>query len=118
PATMNTASPAQVSTAPPQVIGCTDWWIQNWRSSSANTISEISRGYTTDTSPSCSASAWNTNAAPSAIQPNSHSGLWNRYLTSRQPEECRGSAVLAMCWVVTLTALDSAVSKAKSTAMP
>ena len=47
----------------------------------------------------------------------SHSGLRNRYTTSRQPEARRGAAVLAMCWVASLTALDRAASRAKTITM-
>src|SRR5208282_986234 len=61
--------------------------------------------------------AWNTNAAARATQPKSHSGLRNRYTTSCQPEDRRGAAVLAMCWVASLTALDRAASRAKTITM-
>ena len=53
-----------------------------------------------------------------ATQPKSHSGLRNKYRTTRQPDDRRGPAVLAMCWVATLAALDNAASRANTTAWP
>src|ERR1700727_2451159 len=97
PATMNTARPRQVRAAASQVIPRMDWWIQNRRSARANTSSVTRSGCTTETRPSCRASAWNRNAPARATQPKSHSGLWNRYRTTRQPDDRRGPAVLAMC---------------------
>ena len=94
---MNTASPAQVTMAAPQVIRRMDWRIQNRRSTSAKTSSVTRSGCTTETRPPCSASAWNKKAAARATQPKSQSGLRNRYTTSRQPDDRRGSAVLATC---------------------
>ena len=114
---MNTARPAQVNAAAPQVIGRMDWRIQNRRSTSAKTSSVTRSGCTTETRPLCSASAWKPKAAARATQPKSHSGLRNRYTTSRQPDDRRGSAVLATCWVATLAAFDKAASRANTTAM-
>ena len=94
---MNTARPTQVTAAAPQVIRRIDWWIQNRRSTSMKTSSVASSGCTTESWPLCRASAWNTNAPARAAQPNSHNGLRNRYSTSRQPEDRRGAAVLAIC---------------------
>src|ERR1700745_625198 len=81
------------------------------------TSSTARTGCTIDSRPSCRARAWNTNAAARAAQPKSQSGLRNRYTTSRQPEDRRGAAVLAMCWVASLTALDRAASRAKTITM-
>ena len=78
PATMNTARPRQVNAAPPQVTAAMDWRSQTWRSTSAKTSSVARSGCTIETSPSCRASAWNTNAAARATQPSSHSGLRNK----------------------------------------
>ena len=117
PAMTNTVRPAQVTAAAAQVSGRIDWWIQNRRSTSMKTSSAASTGCTIDSRPSCRARAWNTNAAARATQPNSHSGLRNRYTTSRQPEDRCGAAVLAMCWVASLTALDTAASRAKTITM-
>src|SRR5271155_2610467 len=114
PATTNTVRPAQVTAAATQVTGRIDWWIQNRRSRSMKTSSVASTGCTIDSRPLARARAWNTNAAARAAQPKSHSGLRNRYTTSRQPEDRRGAAVLAMCWVASLTALDRAASRAKT----
>ncbi len=61
------------------------------------TSSVASSGCTTEIRPLCKASAWNTNAPARATPPNSHNGLRNKYSTSRQPEDRRGAAVLAMC---------------------
>jgi hypothetical protein len=35
-------------------------------------------------------------------------------MTSRQPEDRGGAAVLAMCWVASFTALDNAAGRAKT----
>ena len=93
----NTVRPTQVTTAEAQATGRIDWWIQSRRSRSMKTSSEAITGCTIDSRPLCRARAWNTNAAARATQPKSHSGLRNRYTTSRQPEDWRGAAVLAMC---------------------
>src|SRR6516225_7370723 len=117
PAMTKMVRPTQVTAAATQVTGRIDWRIQNRRSRSMKTSSVASTGCTIDSRPSCRASAWNTNAAARATQPKSHSGLRNRYTTSRQPEDRVGAAVLAMCWVASLTALDRAASRAKTITM-
>ena len=78
------------------------------------TSSVARTGCTTEIWPRFRARAWNTNAATRATQPNSQSGLRNRYATSRQREDRGGAVVLAMCWVASLTALDRAASSAKT----
>lgn len=93
---MNTARPAQVTPAAAQAAGRIDCRIQNWRSTSAKTNSVARSGCTTEIRPVCRASAWNTNAATRATQPESHNGLRNKYTASRQPED-RVTAVLARC---------------------
>ena len=50
-----------------------------------------------------------------APTPNSHSGLPIRYSASRHPLSFTGAAVLATCWVTTLTALVKAAAKANRT---
>ena len=77
-ATMKTASPAQVAAAPAQAAQAISWWMNTCRSASAITSSVTSRGWTTESWPSCRATAWNANAPTWAADPASHRGLRSR----------------------------------------
>src|SRR5580704_1755555 len=73
-----TASETQVRAAAHHVTEWIDWRIQTRRRTRAKTSSVTSNGWTTESSPLCNASAWNTKPAASATQPNSQSGFDTR----------------------------------------